>query len=215
MAAIKQVEVDERIEMDDEGIYKLIQKSVKQREDAAKQYEDAGRKDLQTKELAEADIIPNEWYTVKLKIGDALDTILDSAVFLEAGSFDITNTIELPEDMIAANDTAVCGDEVLLEVFHSDIASYQWYFNGNPIVGADTSSYLAQSIDAGGLGDGTYTIDVDFGYGCYLMDNIQIEFVDAPDLPDNVPDYNICDDDYDGIAEFDLTSYDSIIGNGE
>jgi len=57
MAAIKQVEVDERIEMDDEGIYKLIQKSLKQREDAAKQYKDAGRNDLETKELAEAAII--------------------------------------------------------------------------------------------------------------------------------------------------------------
>ena len=31
MAAIKQIEVDERIEVDDAGIYNLIQKSLKQR----------------------------------------------------------------------------------------------------------------------------------------------------------------------------------------
>jgi len=57
MAAIKQIEVDERIEMDDAGIYKLIQKSLKQREDAAKQFKEAGRDDLYEKEMAEAEIL--------------------------------------------------------------------------------------------------------------------------------------------------------------
>jgi uncharacterized protein YqeY len=57
LAAIKQVEVDERIEVDDAGIFKLIQKSLKQREDAASQYKDAGRDDLYEKEMAEAKII--------------------------------------------------------------------------------------------------------------------------------------------------------------
>ena len=57
MAAIKQVEVDERIELDDDAIFKIIQKSLKQREDAAKQYKDAGRDDLYEKEEAEAVIL--------------------------------------------------------------------------------------------------------------------------------------------------------------
>jgi uncharacterized protein YqeY len=71
MAAIKQIEVDERIELDDAGIYKIIQKSLKQREDAAKQYQDAGREDLFEKEMAEADILkgylPKQLTTEELK----------------------------------------------------------------------------------------------------------------------------------------------------
>ena len=52
-AAFKQVEVDERIELDDEGVIKIIQKQVKQRVDAATQFKDAGRDDLYDKEMAE------------------------------------------------------------------------------------------------------------------------------------------------------------------
>jgi len=52
-AAFKQVEVDERIELDDAAVIKIIQKQVKQRQDAATQYKDAGRDDLYDKEMAE------------------------------------------------------------------------------------------------------------------------------------------------------------------
>jgi len=56
-SAIKQVEVDERRELSDDDIVKIIQKSIKQRDDAAKQYKDAGREDLYEKEVKEADIL--------------------------------------------------------------------------------------------------------------------------------------------------------------
>ena len=55
--AIKQVEVDERIEADDAMIIKLIQKMIKQREEASSQYKDAGRMELAEKEDAEAEIL--------------------------------------------------------------------------------------------------------------------------------------------------------------
>lgn len=54
MSAIKQVEVDERKTLSDDDIYKIIQKSVKQREEAVKQYREAGRDDLADKEEKEA-----------------------------------------------------------------------------------------------------------------------------------------------------------------
>ena len=57
MSAIKQVEVDTRKELSDEDIVKIIQKSVKQREDAAQQYKDGGREDLYEKETKEAEIL--------------------------------------------------------------------------------------------------------------------------------------------------------------
>ncbi len=57
MSALKQVEVDERRELSDEDIYKIIQKSVKQREEAAKQYREADRPDLYEKEEREAALL--------------------------------------------------------------------------------------------------------------------------------------------------------------
>lgn len=78
MAAIKQVEVDERIEMDDTGIYKLIQKSLKQRDDAAMQFKDAGRDDLYDKEIAEADIL--KVYMPKQLSEDELKVLINGVI---------------------------------------------------------------------------------------------------------------------------------------
>jgi len=55
-SAMKQIEVDERIELNDDAVIKIIQKQVKQRNDAASQYKDAGRDDLYNKEMAEIKI---------------------------------------------------------------------------------------------------------------------------------------------------------------
>ena len=57
MSAIKQVEVDSRKELSDEDIVKIIQKSIKQREEAAAQYKEAKRDDLYEKETKEAEIL--------------------------------------------------------------------------------------------------------------------------------------------------------------
>jgi len=57
MSALKQVEVDERKELSDEDIVKIIQKSAKQREDSMEQYKNAGRDDLYQKELNELNIL--------------------------------------------------------------------------------------------------------------------------------------------------------------
>ncbi len=55
-SAFKQVEVDERIELDDAATLKIIQKQVKQRLDSLSQYKEAGRNDLADKEQAEITI---------------------------------------------------------------------------------------------------------------------------------------------------------------
>ncbi len=57
MSAIKQVEVDTRKELSDADIVKIIQKSIKQREEAAQQYKEGGRDDLYEKETKEAEIL--------------------------------------------------------------------------------------------------------------------------------------------------------------
>ena len=56
-AAIKQKEVDERIEMDDTAVITVLEKMIKQRKDSISQYSQAGRDDLAAKEQAELDLI--------------------------------------------------------------------------------------------------------------------------------------------------------------
>jgi uncharacterized protein YqeY len=59
LGAIKQREVDERIELDDAQVLMVIQKMVKQRKDSISQFKDAGRTDLVDVEEAELIIINN------------------------------------------------------------------------------------------------------------------------------------------------------------
>jgi uncharacterized protein YqeY len=53
LAAIKQREVDERIELDDAAVVGVIEKMIKQRRESIAQYEKAARKDLVDAEKAE------------------------------------------------------------------------------------------------------------------------------------------------------------------
>jgi uncharacterized protein YqeY len=53
LAAMKQKEVDERVELDDAMVVAIVDKLIKQRKDAAQQYEAAQRADLADKEKAE------------------------------------------------------------------------------------------------------------------------------------------------------------------
>ncbi len=57
MAAMKQREVDERIELDDAGVVAVIEKMLKQRRDSIAQYEAAGRKDLADAEKFEVEVL--------------------------------------------------------------------------------------------------------------------------------------------------------------
>jgi len=57
MAAIKQREVDERIELDDAAVIGVIDKMIKQRRDSISQYEAAARQDLADAEKAEITVL--------------------------------------------------------------------------------------------------------------------------------------------------------------
>ena len=57
MAAMKQREVDERIELDDAGIVAVIEKMLKQRRDSIQQYEAAKRQDLADVEKFEVEVL--------------------------------------------------------------------------------------------------------------------------------------------------------------
>ncbi|ATG19350.1 GatB/YqeY domain-containing protein [Ralstonia mannitolilytica] len=56
-AAIKQREVDERIELDDAAVLAVVDKMIKQRKDSIAAFEQAGRDDLVAKEAAEVAVL--------------------------------------------------------------------------------------------------------------------------------------------------------------
>jgi uncharacterized protein YqeY len=57
LAAIQRREVDERTELDDAGILQVIEKLVKQGQESASQFGEAGRQDLVDKERAELEVL--------------------------------------------------------------------------------------------------------------------------------------------------------------
>ena len=57
LAAIKQREVDEQIQLDDAGVIAVVDKMLKQRKDSITAFEQAGRDDLAAKEKAEAAVL--------------------------------------------------------------------------------------------------------------------------------------------------------------
>lgn len=57
LAAIKQKEVDERIELDDAQVLAVVERLLKQRRESIAQYEQAGRAELAAAERFEADVL--------------------------------------------------------------------------------------------------------------------------------------------------------------
>jgi len=57
LAALKQREIDERIELTDSDVVQTVEKLVKQSREAASQFADADRHDLERKELGEIEVL--------------------------------------------------------------------------------------------------------------------------------------------------------------
>ena len=78
LAAIKQVEVDKRTELDDAAALAVLDKMVKQRRDSVEQFERGGRDDLARIELDEIAVI--ETYLPE-PLGEAqLEALIDDAI---------------------------------------------------------------------------------------------------------------------------------------
>ena len=78
MAAIKQVEVDKRVELDDAGVLAVLDKMVKQRRDSVEQFEKGGREDLVAIERAEIEVLVN--YLPEQLSGAELTALVDEVI---------------------------------------------------------------------------------------------------------------------------------------
>jgi uncharacterized protein YqeY len=77
-AAIKQQEVDERIELDDTQVLALLDKMCKQRRESISQFEKAARDDLIAQEVSELDII--QTYLPEQLGDDEIAALIDTAM---------------------------------------------------------------------------------------------------------------------------------------
>ena len=77
-AAINQIEIDQRIALDDAAVLGVLNKMVKQRRDSISQFRDGGRDDLADVELAEIVVIEN--YLPEQMSDDELDAMIAKAI---------------------------------------------------------------------------------------------------------------------------------------
>jgi uncharacterized protein YqeY len=78
LAEFKRIEVDERVEVDDQRALAVLDKMVKQRRDSAQQYNDAGRDDLAAQEDFEISII-QEYLPEQLDESE-INSLIDAAI---------------------------------------------------------------------------------------------------------------------------------------
>lgn len=126
---------------------------------------------------AQADVIPNNQYSIKLVVADDGDTLFDSAVFLAAGSFDIGD-IDLGDDILLTSGQANCeGDAVTLDAGAlPNNSSIAWFADGALIDGA-TGSTLEVTTTA------NYRAEITInGTDCVFADEVLIEFFPNPEL---------------------------------
>ncbi len=77
-AGIKQIEIDERIELDDVAVLGVIEKMVKQRRDSVEQFQKGNRNDLADIELAEIVIL--DTYLPEQLSDAEVDALIDAAI---------------------------------------------------------------------------------------------------------------------------------------
>lgn len=78
LAAIKQIEVDQRIEVTDTDILAIIDKMIKQRRDSISQYEAAGRQELADAEKQEIEAL--QVYMPQALTEDEISSLIDAAM---------------------------------------------------------------------------------------------------------------------------------------
>jgi uncharacterized protein len=83
LAAIKQIEVDERIALDDGRTIQVLDKMLKQRRESIRQFADAGRNDLVA--IEEAEVLVIQDFLPKALSEEEVDVMVSGAV-VESGA---------------------------------------------------------------------------------------------------------------------------------
>lgn len=159
---------------------------------------------------AQTEVIPNKTYHLKLVIADDPTGQYNSAVFIEAGSF--VSTINFGVDKTIANNNPACfGEDVALDTqLNSALYSFKWLKQDA------SNNYIEIPAQTGSVYNvkttGNYKVEATLtGTTCVSTGEIKIEY--APEILSANTSLSQCDDDTDGISDFNLTKVDNIIKN--
>ena len=153
---------------------------------------------------ATATVTPNQTYEIKLVVSDQGDPSYDSAIFLEAGGFNIG--LDLGQDQTVSGGNPACSNETL--VLNTQIPAttspHTWFLDGVELVGENNATLNVTTA-------GIYSVSVDLGTTCSATDSIEIEF-QTPPVANSIPNQLACDDmTNDGFENFDLLALNSFI----
>ncbi len=159
----------------------------------------------QTKSLkAESLVNPGEKYSIKLVISDNQDSQVDSAVFLEAGSFSLG--LDLGGDRTVVNGNPVCiGETVALDVSVNGVQDYRWYKDDVEV------PQWAGNAQVDLIEEGNYSVDLIFSGTCLSTGNLLVEFIAPPNVKQAPLDLVACDIDANGKESFDFLANGSRI----
>ncbi len=122
---------------------------------------------------ATSPVTPGVAYEMKLVVADAVDGVLDAAIFLEGGSFDLGGG--LGDDVTIVNGNAGCSDVPVTIQTDQINESHTWYLNGVEIPGAGNGNVLTVTEA------GVYSVDIVYGPDCIVNDSVIIEFIPIDD----------------------------------
>lgn len=152
---------------------------------------------------ATATIIPNETYHVKLVIADEQNYRYDSAVFLEAGSFELST--DLGVNQLISTNNPLCENETLvLNANQPNASSYKWFKNDVELLSETNSTYTV--VDAG-----TYNVEITLQNNCTSYGEISVEYSSSPTV--NNTSLIACDDNQDALSVYNLLDAEQAILN--
>ena len=153
---------------------------------------------------ASASVTPNTVYEIKLVVADQGDAQYDSAIFLEAGSFNIGGNLG-PDRTVSSGEPGCAGTSVVLDATLAlPGVTYKWFKEGNEIIGETNAT---MSVGA----NGTYSVNVDVSGGCSVTDEIVIEFTTPPIISNPPKDMVVCETDIDFTEVFDFTNNGNLV----
>ena len=146
---------------------------------------------------AKSEVKPGTTYEIKLVVADQGDQEWDSAIFLEAGSFDLGG--DLGEDRTIENGNPGCvGTPIILDTkLMSSELIFKWYRNETLISDANSSTLEVNT-------SGTYKFVAESG-NCRTSDEVVIEFAESPKISAPPEDLFICETDGDLRETFDFS----------
>ncbi|MBC3847262.1 T9SS type B sorting domain-containing protein [Winogradskyella echinorum] len=159
---------------------------------------------------ATANVVPNQTYHVKLVIADEQNFRYDSAVFLEAASFQLSTDLG-PNRLIATTNALCEGDTLELIAYQDGQNTYDWYRNGVLVQGAPLGCGTCGSYTVSE--PGTYTVEVGLANGCISYGEIVIETSPPPVGNDAI--LVECDQNQDGLTTFNLFDASSDLTNND